>query len=119
MAVAGGLKASPTFALRTSSLHDVALDGVDADALGGDPVQPPLDLLHVALQLQHHPAAVLRHVGAADVGHDAELFAQLIDDRNRDQLLREGELDSLSGHPYLLLLPAGKRPYDALPAVRE
>src|SRR3990172_6393882 len=78
-------------------LYDVARHGIDAHALLHNPLNSPLYLIHVALQLQYHPAAVLRDIGAADVRDQIKVPAQPPDDGLLDHLLGEGEFHSLLG----------------------
>src|SRR5262245_53422071 len=81
-----------------SALDDITLHGVDANALGGDPGEPALELGGIAFELEDDPAAVGGDVGAADVGDDVEVLAELVDVGDGDQLLRKGEFHPLSGH---------------------
>src|SRR3990170_1179796 len=82
---------------RLLPLYDVSRHGIDAHALLHNPLNSPLYLIHLALQLQYHPAAVLRDIGAADVRDQIKVPAQPPDDGLLDHLLGEGELHSLLG----------------------
>src|SRR3990170_5010115 len=96
-----------------SPLDHVAFDGVHADALGGHPLQAALDLLQVALDLEHHPAPVLGDVGPPDVGDHVKLLPHLVDDGEGNQLLGEGELHALLRH---LNLPYPPEPAKSAPS---
>src|SRR3990172_8411426 len=78
-------------------LYDVSRHRVHAHTLLHNPLDAPLYLIHLALQLQDHPAAVLRDIGAADVRDQIKVPAQPPDDGLLDHLLGEGELHSLLG----------------------
>src|SRR3972149_4953502 len=67
-------------------------------AIGSCSPDPSLGRRTLALKLQDPPAAVVRHISAADVGNDIELFCQLPDNRLLDQLLNERELHALLLH---------------------
>src|SRR3990172_11414477 len=92
----------PSTHTRALALDNIALHGVDPHAFRRHPLERSLDLLDRAVHLQYHPTAILRHIGAPHVGHDVELLPQLVDDRERNQLLRKRELHPLLRHDLLL-----------------
>src|SRR4051812_29940288 len=83
---------------------NITLHGIHPYTFRSRPLQRALDLADLAFDFEHHPSAIFRDVRPPDVRHDLELLAQLVDDRHRDQLLRECEFHSLLCH---LSLPGG------------
>src|SRR5213594_4423897 len=76
----------------------VTLDRIDLNTPVLEPPDPALEHALVALELEHHPAVVGLHVGAADVDHDVEVLHEPVDDRFLNQCRRKGEADAHTDH---------------------
>src|SRR3990170_4247714 len=87
------LTLNPSPPVRFLALYDVPRHRVHTHALLGHPAHTSFDLLQLPFQLQDDPAPVLGDIGATDVGDDAKLLAQQVDEGLRHQLGGEGELD--------------------------
>src|SRR5579875_1497219 len=57
------------------SFDNIALDWIDANALGLGPVERAVDLGRLAVQLKHDPADVLGDIRHANIGDDVELMS--------------------------------------------
>src|SRR3990172_5759679 len=79
-------------------LNDAVFHRVDAHALLRRPLDPALDLLYIAIDLEGRPGDLVGNVGPADVRHQLEPPANLPDDRLPDQLRGEGELHAQPCH---------------------
>src|SRR5207244_8227494 len=79
-------------------LDQIAFRGFDLDAARLEVVHALVELFGLARDLEQDPALVPRHVRAADVGHDLELAAELVDHRFLDQGGAEDELQAAARH---------------------
>src|SRR5579859_3820878 len=80
------------------SRDEIAFDRVDPHAKVGGPVERPLNLVVFTLGLEDDPAVVRGDVGSTNVGHDAKLLSELVNNRLFNQLAGKGELDSTNRH---------------------
>src|ERR1700680_2418703 len=62
-------------------LDQVAFGWLDLDSPRFEVGDAAVQLLRLSSDLEQHPALVTSHVGAADVGHQRELLAELVDHR--------------------------------------
>src|SRR5205807_1639966 len=83
---------------RRRSRRQLALDGIDAHAALLAVGEAAVDVLELAVDLEHHPALIAGDVGAPDVGDHREAMAELVDDGLTDQVGAEAQLDAAPSH---------------------
>src|SRR5438552_16520178 len=81
-----------------SLLDQVALGRLDLNPHRLQVLDATVELLGLSHHLEEDPALIAGDIGAADVGHDLELAAELVDHRFLDQRGSEDQLQTAATH---------------------